>query len=150
VSSKEKLVSSLTHWLAEAVDTRTQLLIPIPYNPQILHKLRKSQADIQKTLQKAKKYQELLERGLVSSRAELARKEGVSRARITQILYFLRLHPEIREYLTSLTDQNLVRHFGVEKVRKIARMEREGQQARFMELKEKVERILNNRPHWKQ
>lgn len=95
-------------------------------------------------LKKAKKYQELLEQGLVSSRAELARKEGVSRARITQILYLLRLHPEIREYLTSLTDQNMIRHFGVEKVRKIARMEREGQPKEFEKLKKHVKKMSAN------
>jgi hypothetical protein len=95
-------------------------------------------------LKKAEKYQKLLEKEVVSSRAELARREGLSKARITQILYLLNLHPEIKEYLTSLTDENLIRHFGEEKVRKIARTEREGQPKEFEKLKKHAKKMSTN------
>ena len=95
-------------------------------------------------LKKAEKYAKMLEKGVVSSRAELARREGLSKARITQILYLTKLHLKIQEYLTGLTDQNLSQHFAEEKVRKIARMQREGQLNEFEKLKKHATKISTN------
>jgi hypothetical protein len=95
-------------------------------------------------LKKAEKYQKLLEKGVVSSRADLGRREEVSKARITQILYLTKLHPKIEEYLTSLTDESLIRHFGEEKVRQIARTEREGQPKEFEKLKKHAKKMSTN------
>ena len=47
---------------------------------------------------------------MVISPAELARREGLSKAGITQTLHLTKLHPKIGEYLTRLTDQNLIRY----------------------------------------
>lgn len=44
----------------------------------------------------AEQMQQALDDGTVNNRAELARLYGLSRARVTQILALLRLHPEIR------------------------------------------------------
>jgi hypothetical protein len=55
-------------------------LISIPYNPQILLRNKTDWYQI------ALKYQQKIFTGKVKSKAELARKTGVSRARITQIM----------------------------------------------------------------
>jgi len=52
----------------------------------------------------AQEWQRALGNGDCSSPAELARKLGVSRARVTQVLRLLRLAPEVLEVLVSLGD----------------------------------------------
>jgi len=47
----------------------------------------------------------MLHSGIVKSKAELARKEGLSRARVTQILNLINLAPEIQNYLMITTDR---------------------------------------------
>lgn len=49
--------------------------------------------------------QNLLESGVVNTRAELAGRMGVSRARITQIMNLLRLPAEIREEILRLPEE---------------------------------------------
>lgn len=51
---------------------------------------------------KALAFQELLDDGEVETRAELARLEGISRPRVTQIMKLLRLTPEIQEAILKL------------------------------------------------
>ena len=41
---------------------------------------------------------------MVASQAEIALREGITRARVTQIMGMLRLAPEIREKILSLPD----------------------------------------------
>ena len=50
-------------------------------------------------------YKEMLEKGVVKNLAELARKEGLSRARVTQILNLTKLAPKIQNYLMTITDR---------------------------------------------
>jgi hypothetical protein len=52
----------------------------------------------------AREWQEKLANGECSSRADLARKLGVSRARVTQILRLLRIDTEILKTLSELGD----------------------------------------------
>ncbi len=52
-------------------------------------------------LRKALAWRALLETGQVTNQAELARREGVTRARVTQVLGLLRLAPEIRKHLLA-------------------------------------------------
>ncbi len=47
---------------------------------------------------KAVEYQKMLSTGVAKNKAEIARIEGVSRARVTQILNLINLAPEIRNY----------------------------------------------------
>ena len=49
-------------------------------------------------------WQALLESGEASSQAAIARREGISRARVTQVMGLLRLAPEIQERVLSLPD----------------------------------------------
>lgn len=53
-------------------------------------------------MKKALEWQQLLEDGVVPSRAELARREGITRARVTQIMKLLELAAEIQETILTL------------------------------------------------
>ncbi len=55
---------------------------------------------------KAVEYQKMLSMGVAKNKAEIARIEGVSRARVTQILNLINLAPEIRNYLNSVYNCN--------------------------------------------
>lgn len=55
-------------------------------------------------LRKAIGWQALLESGKIASQAEIARQEGVTRARVTQIMGLLRLAPEIQGKILALPD----------------------------------------------
>lgn len=44
----------------------------------------------------------LLESGEVRTQAAIARREGISRARVTQVIDMLRLAPEIRQHILSM------------------------------------------------
>ena len=55
-------------------------------------------------LRMAQEWQRQLEAGEVESQAAIARREGITRARVTQIMGLLRLAPEIQEHILSLPD----------------------------------------------
>ena len=54
-------------------------------------------------LRKAIEWQALLESGGVRNQAEIARREGITRARVTQVMGMLRLAPEIQEHILSMS-----------------------------------------------
>jgi len=56
-------------------------------------------------LRKAIEWQALLESGEASNQAAIARQEGITRARVTQVMGLLRLAPEIQEHVLSLPDR---------------------------------------------
>lgn len=76
-----------------------------------------------------------LERGEYRNRAELARKMGLSRAAVTQVMRMLELTPEIRRFLASLTDPAAVRHFSVRKMGELAAMPVTSQERAFVRLR---------------
>jgi hypothetical protein len=53
-------------------------------------------------LRKAVEWQRQLDSGEVRNRAEIARREGITRARVTQVIGLLELAPEIQERILSL------------------------------------------------
>ena len=53
-------------------------------------------------LRKAHEWQGLIESGEVRNQAEIARREGITRARVTQVMGMLRLAPEIRQHILAL------------------------------------------------
>jgi hypothetical protein len=55
-------------------------------------------------LQKAIEWQALLDSRKMASQAEIARQEGITRARVTQVLGMLRLAPEIQGQILSMPD----------------------------------------------
>jgi len=86
-------------------------------------------------LRKAIEWQALLESGEVANQAAIARREGITRARVTQVMGLLRLAPEIQEHVLSMPD--MVRRPAITEraLRPIAQMEDlKDQLARFQEL----------------
>jgi len=59
---------------------------------------------IVKLLRKAIEWKDLIESGKFASQAEIARQEGITRARVTQIMGLLRLAPEIQGKILALPD----------------------------------------------
>ncbi len=55
-------------------------------------------------LRKALEWQTLLESGQLPNQAEIARREGITRARVTQVMGMLRLAPEIQQHILSMPD----------------------------------------------
>ena len=55
-------------------------------------------------LRKTMEWQTLLESGRIANKAEIARREGITRARVTQIMGMLRLAPKIQEHVLSMPD----------------------------------------------
>lgn len=55
-------------------------------------------------LRKAMDWRALLDSGEASNQAEIARREGLTRARVTQVMGLLRLAPDIREHLLDMPD----------------------------------------------
>ena len=55
-------------------------------------------------LHKAIEWQGLIESGEVRNQTEIARREGITRARVTQVMATLRLAPEIRQHILSMPE----------------------------------------------
>ena len=53
-------------------------------------------------LAQAEAFQRLVSSGSVANRAELARRHGLTRARVTQLMNLLELHPAVLAYVRSL------------------------------------------------
>jgi hypothetical protein len=91
-------------------------------------------------LEKAEKFAEMLKKSEVKSQAELARKSGVNRARITQIMKLLKLAPEIQDYLKSLADPLQIQYFTEKRLRPITKTKDHQEQIRKFEgLKRRME-----------
>ena len=75
------------------------------------------------TLRKALAWQRDLDAGAVASRAELARREGITRARVTQVLMLLRLAPDIQEAVLAIKESLDPPGIGERALRPITRME---------------------------
>jgi len=79
-------------------------------------------------LRKALEWQALLESGQVRNQAEIARRQGITRARVTQVMALLRLAPEIQQHILSMP--NAVRRPAITEraLRPIALLENHGAQ----------------------
>lgn len=55
-------------------------------------------------LRKAQEWRRQLEAAEIPNQAAIARQEGITRARVTQVLGLLRLSPEIQEHILSIPD----------------------------------------------
>jgi hypothetical protein len=101
------------------------VIIPIPYNPFILIKKDQIKRPPKAKIDwygKALEYQKMLSMGVVKNKAEIARIEGISRARVTQILNLINLAPEIKTYLNFTADQNDLKTLTERRLRKIAKI----------------------------
>jgi len=59
----------------------------------------------------------MLDEGSVNSMSEIARIEGLARARVTQIMNLLKLPTEMQVFLLGLDDAKLVRKYSERKLR---------------------------------
>jgi hypothetical protein len=85
-------------------------------------------------LQEARRYARTLEGDpSVTTRADLAREMGVSRARVTQITNLLRLDSEVQEKLLKLEDQGAIRFFSERRLRPLIQIEDPKRQVREFE-----------------
>ena len=118
--------------------------IPIPYNPLLFNKIKYPQPTIKDLLRKAEKYDsELLKAKAVPwifhTKAGLAKKLGISKARLTQIMNLLKMAPEIQEYLKNLNDPSLLSFFNEKRLRSIASIkDKQTQLEKFEELKRNI------------
>jgi hypothetical protein len=86
-------------------------------------------------LRKAQEWRRQLDAGDVPTQAAIACREGITRARVTQVMGLLRLAPEIQEHVLSLPD--MVRRPAITEraLRPIAQIENpKNQMAEFQEL----------------
>jgi hypothetical protein len=84
---------------------------------------------------KALEWQALLQSGRVRNQAEIARREGITRARVTQVMALLRLAPEIQQHILSMPDAVRRPAITERALRPIAKLEDlADQKAKFQEL----------------
>jgi hypothetical protein len=107
----------------------------------LFNKIKYPQPTIKDILFKAEKYSFELSKaraapGQISTKAELSRKLGISKARLTQIMNLLKLAPEIQDYLKNLNDPSLLNFFNEKRLRSIASIkDNQTQLEKFEELK---------------
>jgi hypothetical protein len=79
-------------------------------------------------LGKAIEWQGLIESGDVANQVAIARREGITRARVTQVMGLLRLAPEIQQHILSMP--NVVRRPAITEraLRPIAQIQNTGEQ----------------------
>jgi hypothetical protein len=70
----------------------------------------------------AREFQKLLDEEVVNNRSELAKRYGISRARVTQLMNLLDLAPEIQEYLLQLQDRKSVRGYSERRLRTLVQL----------------------------
>lgn len=83
--------------VVNALPARTRNRKPpkAPQTPKVVELLRTAQT-----------WQQQLDAGEVENQAAIARREGITRARVTQIMALARLAPEIQEHILSLPDMH--------------------------------------------
>ena len=86
-------------------------------------------------LTRARAWRRLIDAGAVKNAAALARRHGVTRARVSQLLSLLRLAPEILEYIDGLEGTEGGLHLTARRLRDIAVLDDpDEQRARFRAL----------------
>ncbi|MBK7072925.1 MAG: hypothetical protein IPH44_11535 [Myxococcales bacterium] len=73
-------------------------------------------------LQLAERFQALLDSGEAPNRAWLARHHGLTRARVTQLMSLLLLHPDILDYVRNLPAGTPERLVTEKKLRRLVRL----------------------------
>jgi hypothetical protein len=71
----------------------------------------------QHVIHKAIVWKKLLKNGTFKSKSDIAKKEGLTRARVTQIMNLLRLPPEWRHFLIQLDDPKEIQKYSERKLR---------------------------------
>lgn len=85
-------------------------------------------------LRKAQEWRRQLDAGEVPTQAEIARREAVTRARVTQVMGMLRLAREIQDHILSMPDQACRPIICERTLRPLARLEHTAQIRSFKQL----------------
>lgn len=85
------------------------------------------------TLRKALEWRRQLDVREVANQADIARREGVSRARVTQVLMLLRLAPDIQKSILGLTEHPAAPRLAEHRLRPIALLQSPERQAAAFE-----------------
>jgi hypothetical protein len=118
-------------WLPIGHDLRTTVpVISIGYKPEIPKKTtrRKSNAlnrPQKHIIHKAIRWKKMLDDGEVGSLSELAKKEGLTRARVTQIMNLLKLPDDMREFLLGLENPKEIKKYSERRLRGLTVSEKE-------------------------
>ncbi|UCD79259.1 MAG: hypothetical protein JSW26_28320 [Desulfobacterales bacterium] len=115
-------------WLPKQIATLSfSQKILIPFNSKLFQVLRKTSQAV-----KSKKRLTIIEllslaedfKATINERrltmSQLANEQGMTRARMTQIMNLLKLAPEIRDYIKNLEDPDEIKYFTEKKLRNIA------------------------------
>ena len=103
ISTNEKARSfdrAFEKWLPVTNDLRT---ISVDYDPYIDIKVKKPEK-MKHIIHKAVKWKKMLDDGSAESMSEIARIEGLTRARVTQIMNLLKLPAEMQVFLLELKE----------------------------------------------
>jgi hypothetical protein len=109
-------------WLPERNDLRTtHAIISICYERKVKKKafVKEKAINLPKkhVIHKAIKWKKMLEDGKVNSLREIARKEGLSRTRVTQIMNLLKLPAKVQKFLVDLNNPKEIRRHSERKLR---------------------------------
>ncbi len=86
-------------------------------------------------LNRAQEWRQQLDAGEIENQAAIARREGITRARVTQVMALTRLAPEIQDYILSLPDTAGRTKLTERALRPIGHLDSQlDQRARFREL----------------
>jgi len=100
---------------------------------------RKRRKPRQHPLLKALEFQKLLDTGMVYNQTDLAKRLGISRARVTQCLNLLKLPEEIIDFLKANKDQETVLCFFTERrLRELRQLK--GKERRVKRFRKMIER----------
>lgn len=110
LSQANKAASRLLLWWAERdITGTTNVVIPISYkrsDPQ------KPQKKPQKhPIHKAVRWKQMLDDGIVESKSEIAKADGLSPARVSQVMNLLKLPSEVKAFLAGLEDPKEIREY---------------------------------------
>ena len=121
-----------------AMDRVVSALPELPGEPKPPKELKTP--PVVELLRKAIEWQSLIESGEVRNQAEIARREGISRARVTQLMGMLRLAPEIRQHILAMPETIDRAAITEHALRPITALESPAhQRARFQELVQQTE-----------
>ena len=101
-------------WLPVTNDLRT---ISLDYDRLEFKKVKQPER-MKHIIHKAVEWKQMLDDGSAESMSEIARIEGLTRARITQIMNLLKLPVEMQVFLLKLEDPKQVRIYSERKLRK--------------------------------
>ena len=96
---------------------------------------RRKKSSVIETLNLARRWQERIDKGQVKNAAQIASEECLSRARVSQIMAFLRLAPPILDYLDDMNHNEGRFNLNERSIRRIVGIKDQSQQiATFEEL----------------